>query len=506
VSVPPLFPDVADQLALLLRATLLMGAAWAAAAALRKAGTSAASRHMAWLLAIAALLALPVLWWLVPALRLPVLPAEAAAAAPSHAFASEGPIAPDVLIPAGWAMVWLAVYALGAAALLLRLIAGRQMLKRLWSEAGAVRDPAWEALLSGLASGMGLSRPVELRISRGPAVPMTWGTLSPKLLLPAEACEWPLERRRLVLLHELAHVARRDSLSRSAASLACALYWFHPGVWFAARQMRMEQEQAADDRVLMAGGSPQAYALSLLHLARGAGARPRFDQAAAMAGMYQLERRLVSITSPARRDRPGIFFLSSSALLAGCTTLLVAAGAPVSATSTLRGPYEAGPAEPASPRAGNSAPGARRAERVSRHPAASASRSGPAPKSSSAGPDPQANELADPGPRRGDEIVASRSEPPSSRSAPHAQPLSDYGWELQRRDSRLEMESSTASSRPARLILPVSPSSESSARAGRPKWARNVPRLVQGGTPTRSPIATSEGPLMLSWSIEVGGK
>ena len=196
------------------------------------------------------------------------------------------------------------------------------MLARLWNDAGTVRDPAWETLLSRLSSDMLLSRRVELRISRGPAVPMTWGTLAPKLLLPAEASEWPLERRRLVLLHELAHVARRDSFSRSLASLACALYWFHPGAWLAARRMRMEQEHAADDRVLMAGGSPQAYALSLLHLARGrergrnATRRRQWPACISSAGAVSSER----VDEPS-----GHLFLSSSALLAVCTLLVAAA-------------------------------------------------------------------------------------------------------------------------------------------------------------------------------------
>src|SRR5205085_2984594 len=106
---------------------------------------------------------------------------------------------------------------------------------------------------SSAAREVRLSGSVELRIARGPAMPMTWGTLAPKILLPAEAHLWSPERRRLVLLHELAHVARRDSLSRSAAALVCVLYWFHPGVWLAARQLRLEQEYAADDRVLKAG-------------------------------------------------------------------------------------------------------------------------------------------------------------------------------------------------------------------------------------------------------------
>jgi hypothetical protein len=143
------------------------------------------------------------------------------------------------------------------------------------------------------------------------------------------------ERRRLVLLHELAHVARRDSLSRSVASLVCALYWFHPGAWFAARRLRIEQEHAADDRVLTAGAPARSYAISLLHLAKRVEGMPSMAHAASMAGMCQLEQRLVSITTPAHRERPGAAFLSASAAIAGLATLTVAAGVPVSAYSAL---------------------------------------------------------------------------------------------------------------------------------------------------------------------------
>lgn len=521
MSVAAAFP-AGEVALLLLRATLLMGAAWAAAAALRKAGASAAARHLAWLLGIAALLALPVLWWLAPVLRLPILPAEAAAAAESPpAMAAlppdlTAPVSPDTAIGAGLGMMLLIVYGTGVATLLLRLVVGRRMLRRLWSEAGVVRDPAWEILLSQLSSAMALSRRVELRIARGPAVPMTWGTLAPKLLLPAEASEWPLERRRLVLLHELAHVARRDSFSRSVASLACALYWFHPGAWFAARQMRMEQEHAADDHVLMAGGSPKAYALSLLHLARGPGARQDFGQAAAMAGMDQLERRLVSITKPARRNRPGSLFLSSSALLAGCTTLFVAAGVPVSATPAPLGRFQAkagamaaAPGEAAGSRPiENASAGTRRTQRVSSLPVASAGEGGLA----SERPAPEAREIAERRPPRRDGIVPGESEAGGERSrdrrqsAARAQPLSDYGWELQPRDAGLQIESPGASSPPTGFVLPAAPTSASRERTGRPRWARNVPRLVRSAKPTGSNISASQGPLTLSWSIGGAGE
>jgi beta-lactamase regulating signal transducer with metallopeptidase domain len=505
-------PEVTGPIALLVRGTVLMGAAWAAAAALKKFGASAAARHMAWLLGVAALLALPVLWWLLPALRLPILPAEAAAAIPSPSFDLAGPVPPEMTVQAGWGMVLLMVYAVGAATLLLRLIVGRRMLRHLWLDAGALTDPAWDKLLSRLSGEMRLSRRVEVRISRGPAVPMTWGTLAPKVLLPAEASKWPLDRRRLVLLHELAHVARRDSLSRSAASLACALYWFHPGAWFAARRMRMEQEHAADDRVLMAGGAPQAYALSLLHLAGGPGAQPRFDQAAAMAGMYQLERRLVSITSAVRRKRPGGLFLSSSALVGSVTTLLTAAGLPVSASPTLPGPPEVKPTDMASV--------------VQQYPGRTGDSSAiGAAKSSGLGGALQRFALDSPGKepaRKGREVETERTretrtapsenEPKYTavaasrdRQQPAAQQLRDYDWEL-RRDSNVRIASDRPSSRQARLTLPTPPDSPSKEQGGRPKWARNVPRLVQSGTPARASLPTTRAPLVLSWSVDVGAK
>jgi beta-lactamase regulating signal transducer with metallopeptidase domain len=347
MTAPPFLAGGAElELELALRATLLIFIVWAAAAMLRKAGASAAARHTIWLLGIAALLALPLFWWLAPPLELPVLrpeaPVAAMAALPPPAVA-----APEMTSGApGWGNALLAAYLLGAALVLLRFALCRYLVSGLWRDAEPARGAAWQGVLSSVSRELRLPRPIALRIARGPAMPMTWGTLAPKVLLPAEARAWSPDRRRLVLLHELAHVARRDSLSRSAASLACALYWFHPGAWFAARQMRMEQEYAADDRVLMAGAAARPYAASLLDLARRVGERSWPDHAAAMAGMCQLEQRLVSITAPVHRERPGPAFLSASAAIAALVTLAVAAGVLVRPLSMLPDPLpmEAGPA------------------------------------------------------------------------------------------------------------------------------------------------------------------
>jgi len=489
---------------------------------------------MAWLLCIAALLALPILWSLVPALRLPILPVEAAttpvAIAPMSsvvppAATLTGSLSPNSLEYVGWRVVLLVAYALGAVTLLLRLVVGRQMLARLWRDASAVRDAAWDNLLSQLSAEMGLSRRVALRISQGPAMPMTWGTLAPKVLLPAEASVWPPERRRLVLLHELAHVARRDSLSRSVASLACALYWFHPGAWFAARQMRMEQEHAADDRVLTVGGSAEAYALSLLHVARAMGGRLQHEMAATMAGTGQLERRLVSITSPARRDRPGMAFLSSTALLAILATLVVATGVPVSPSSTPRSLSEQKRAGNASPiersfdftrdedrsssrtrmeMTNATQPGSQdergrlpresEAASISRREKRAPEREGPAGKELAQRDEPIARES--PLKRIGDERGRDRRQTSAT-----ALPLRDYGWELPQRAPKVQVGSLGAPSPPTNPTETPRSYSASREQTGRPKWAQVVPRLVPDGTSTRFRTPASKGPLMLSWSI-----
>lgn len=340
-------PAAGAALELILRATLLIGAAWATASLLRKANASAAARHLAWRAGIFALLALPLVWWLAPPLRLPVLPVEATVAVTATALPlGPAPAVPEPEADPVWALMLLA-YLFGVAALLLRFALSRFLVARLWRQAESALEADWQALLAGLSAELGLTRPVRLRIARGPVMPMTWGTLAPRILLPAEALSWPADQRRLVLLHELAHVARRDSFGRSAASLACALYWFHPGAWFAARQLRLEQEHSADDRVLTAGARPKHYARNLLDLAFGAGETRWSDHAAAMAGMCQLERRVMSITGDERRDAPGAAFHGASAAITALTVLAVAAALPVRSLPEAPGITTAPPSFPA---------------------------------------------------------------------------------------------------------------------------------------------------------------
>ena len=72
------------------------------------------------------------------------------------------------------------------------------------------------------------------------------------------------DAKRFALLHELAHVKRRDNWTLLLTKLAQTVYWFHPLVWWLSARLSDEQELACDDRVLAAGVSAPAYAEMLI--------------------------------------------------------------------------------------------------------------------------------------------------------------------------------------------------------------------------------------------------
>ncbi len=135
-----------------------------------------------------------------------------------------------------------------------------------------------------------------IRLSDKITVPMVWGVFRPVILLPIGADNWQTERLRAVLFHELAHIKRRDWVMQMIAQVVCAVYWFNPLVWFAARWMRIEAEQACDDQVLNAGYQPTDYAQHLLDIVRNVNVASFASRAAvAMACPSKIEERLRTV-------------------------------------------------------------------------------------------------------------------------------------------------------------------------------------------------------------------
>lgn len=199
----------------------------------------------------------------------------------------------------------LALWAAGVWLLLIRLLVGLVATHSLARRAVEFKDPALNGLLSSLRAEINPKSAVRLLRSEHISMPIVCGILRPAILLPAGAEDWPEERRRMVLLHELTHVARRDCLTQMIAQTACALYWFNPLIWSAARRLRVEREKACDDYVLSIGTRPSDYAHHLLEIARSMRERSVFawsqTVSVAMARRSQLEGRLLSILSKEKK-------------------------------------------------------------------------------------------------------------------------------------------------------------------------------------------------------------
>lgn len=199
---------------------------------------------------------------------------------------------------------WLAVaWVAGALLVLLGLAGERFQLARLARDARRVRDGRAAQASRRISEQIGLRRPPALYLTPRDIMPSTWGIFRPRVLLPATAETWPEARLRAVLGHELAHVRRRDCAVQTAASLACALYWYHPLAWLAAARLRSERELASDDEAVALGGGRSGYAAELLELARGTRPLTPALTATTLARPADLSRRLEALVDEGRSRR-----------------------------------------------------------------------------------------------------------------------------------------------------------------------------------------------------------
>jgi bla regulator protein blaR1 len=152
--------------------------------------------------------------------------------------------------PFPWALLAMLVYFLGAAALLTRLVVGWVFSRKLARSAEKLTDPRLVELFAEQAAALKLRRPARLAVSNSVAVPVTLGTLSPIIVLPASSMAWDERKCRAVFAHELSHVARRDALTFLFSSLHRSLFWFSPLAWWLDRKLAALAEQASDDWAL----------------------------------------------------------------------------------------------------------------------------------------------------------------------------------------------------------------------------------------------------------------
>ena len=265
---------------------LLSGLIWFATNSLfRKSRRSNTTIHLLWLLS---LLSLPILFGLnqfVPALSIGGATPELAQAEPVNirglavpdtnlsefsSASSDAQTGNQHLVGRNSFLDWvktdqlLCVWAIGALAMLVRFMFGLYRIHQLRRSA-VVADDSYQSICQRLGQQLNINRPVTVCFSDRVVSPISFGWLSPHILIPRAL---NLEQFELVAAHELAHVQRHDWLTNLFSHLVGVVFFFHPVYHFLNRELVRVRERICDDWVIQLTGARKTYAQCLLDLVR----------------------------------------------------------------------------------------------------------------------------------------------------------------------------------------------------------------------------------------------
>lgn len=312
-------------------------------------GCPARIRHFLWLLVLAKPLLTLVLPWHGP-LEIPwaSMASHGVSAAGDHSVLASG-----VYAVAG--LVWMSFAGYG----LYRIGSSVVILTRRRRRSVPVAVPRVSALFDRCLAESGLKRKVALRVSDEFEVPVLTAAGRPAVVIPSWCIlELSSAELRQVLLHELAHYARRDHLTVFLVQFSRFFFFFHPAVWYAAYRAGIEAERACDADVVRVSRQPERYASTLLKVATGR-ARTHWQAAlelARSASMAAQRIRDVLGSTVNRKDRAFFPLLAAGicSLIAVMPLLRPVVEAPGDAIVP---PWTSMPGEPAVPVRIDTAPG-----------------------------------------------------------------------------------------------------------------------------------------------------
>ena len=148
-----------------------------------------------------------------------------------------------------------------------RGLAGWMAARRLRRRGVCSAPDPWPQRLDQLRARLHISKPVALLETCLAEVPVVIGYLRPAILIPLGLLVgMPASQVEAILLHELAHILRRDYLVNLLQTVVESFLFYHPAIWWMSGVVRAERENCCDDLVVAASGNAHAYATALTAL------------------------------------------------------------------------------------------------------------------------------------------------------------------------------------------------------------------------------------------------
>jgi beta-lactamase regulating signal transducer with metallopeptidase domain len=242
-----------------------------------------------------------------------------------------------ITVSAFWALLLFSAWALAAGVAALRLLAGLYRVSRMRAGCTPIDISQFDPLLTATIRHFSDSRSISVATSEQLRVPTALGFWKPMIVIPAWALrDLSSDELRIILIHEFAHLRRRDDWTNLLQKIVRAIFFFHPAVWWIDARLSLEREMACDDAVLAETSNPRAYASCLVSLLEKSSLKRGWAMAhAAVDRAREASLRIAQIldrSRPAttRLSRPvlglaGLFSLAGVVLLACSPRLVVVA-------------------------------------------------------------------------------------------------------------------------------------------------------------------------------------
>lgn len=181
-----------------------------------------------------------------------------------------------------------------------------------WSE--DVTDNRTLTLLQNLKAGMGLSRPMGLKVCGSIGTPMMVGFISPRILLPK--ADFSEDELCFILKHELIHYRRGDLWYKCLVLAATAVHWFNPIVYMMAKVIDIQCELSCDKEVIRSADPDvrQYYSETIIGVVRYQSGQRTALSTNFYGSRQSLKERIVSIMDMSKK-KSGIAVLCAALVL-----------------------------------------------------------------------------------------------------------------------------------------------------------------------------------------------